>query len=150
MISPASGRSTVAFEEFGTMPPMPAESSPWRIARSSAMAMVVAASLTGCQSESPEPRATSSMAWRVTVNGARSCLASSSISAQAGRVMGATPGSGQSLHHLLDSQIRHRLTTDRISAAEISTIRAGFDAKARTESATSYTGRQASGGSERP
>ena len=50
---------------------MDAASYPSKMARSSTNASFLAASLTGSQSESCEPRSTSSMAMRDTVNGTR-------------------------------------------------------------------------------
>ena len=54
------------------MPRIPAAEYPSNTARSSAKAILLAASFTGCQSESWAPRSTSSMSCRPSVNGARS------------------------------------------------------------------------------
>src|SRR6266487_422955 len=72
---------------------MPAAGYPSKTARSSAKAMVLAASLTGCQSGSLAPRSTSSTAWRSTVNGTRNSMIGWEVRARA-----MTPWAGGALH----------------------------------------------------
>ena len=68
----STGESTVKDGDYFGMPSIEAASYPSKIARSSAKASCFAASLTGSQSESCDPRSTSSMSIRAMVNGTRS------------------------------------------------------------------------------